>query len=152
MLLPQSLRGLSLMFVMLPVNQLSLGTLPPSALKNASGLYNLMRNLGGAIGLALINTIATARAAVHTLHLQEQVTWARSGAVLAMSDITQAMTAAKQGSAHLTALKRMAMMVQREALTLTYNDVLLLMAISFFLAAPLTLLLAKPKMAAAGAH
>ena len=47
-----------MMFVMLPVNQLALGTLPPAAVKNASGLYNLMRNLGGAVGLALINTIA----------------------------------------------------------------------------------------------
>ena len=46
----------------------------------------------------------------------------------------------------------MALMVQREALTLSYNDVLLLMSASFFLAMPLTLLLAKPKMATSGAH
>ena len=63
------------------------------------------------------------------------------------------LTAAKSGDAHLAALKQMAMMLQRQALTLTYNDVLLLMAGCFFLAVPLTLLLAKPAAgAAAEAH
>ncbi len=78
---PQALRGASMMFIMLPVNQIALGRLPPDAVKNASGLYNLMRNLGGAVGLALINTVATSRLAAHTLHLQESVTWARPGAM-----------------------------------------------------------------------
>jgi MFS transporter, DHA2 family, multidrug resistance protein len=144
LLWPQALRGASMMFIMLPVNQVALGRLPPAAVKNASGLYNLMRNLGGAVGLALINTIATSRVAMHTEHLQEQVTWSRSAAMRALGNMTHMLTAAKSGDAHLAALKQMAMMLQRQALTLTYNDVLLLMAVCFFLAVPLTLLLAKP--------
>jgi MFS transporter, DHA2 family, multidrug resistance protein len=144
LLWPQALRGASMMFIMLPVNQVALGRLPPAAVKNASGLYNLMRNLGGAVGLALINTIATSRVAIHTEHLQEQVTWSRSAAMRALGNMTHMLTAAKSGDAHLAALKQMAMMLQRQALTLTYNDVLLLMAGCFFVAVPLTLLLAKP--------
>ncbi|HSU06286.1 MAG TPA: MFS transporter, partial [Acetobacteraceae bacterium] len=149
---PQALRGASMMFIMLPVNQIALGRLPPEAVKNASGLYNLMRNLGGAVGLALINTVATSRLASHTLHLQEQVTWARAGAVGALHGMTQAMEPAKAGNAALAALKQMAMMVQQQALTLAYNDVLLLMALAFLAALPLTLLLAKPATTASGAH
>jgi MFS transporter, DHA2 family, multidrug resistance protein len=150
---PQALRGASMMFVMLPVNQLALGQLPAAAVKNASGLYNLMRNLGGAVGLAMINTIATSRLATHTLHLREQVTWSRSAAVQALDNITHVMTATKAGDAHLAALKQMGLMLQRQALTLTYNDVFLLMAACFIVALPLTLLLAKPKAgAAATAH
>ncbi|HEX3348603.1 MAG TPA: DHA2 family efflux MFS transporter permease subunit [Acetobacteraceae bacterium] len=152
LLLPQMMRGFSMMFIMLPVNQLALGTLPPHALKNASGLYNLMRNLGGAIGLALINTIANQRVRLHTLHLDEQVTWARAGAMKAMHNMTHAMTPAMGPDARLGALKRIALMVQREALTLSYNDVLMLMALTFAVAVPMTLLLAKPKVMAAGAH
>lgn len=152
MALPQMLRGFSMMFLFLPVNQLSLGTLPPAAVKNASGLYNLMRNLGGAFGLAVIGTLATSRAAQHTLHLQEQVTWSRPGVVRTLNGMTHALTAAKSGGAHMAALRELARMVRREALTLAYNDVLLLMALLFFAAVPLTLLLAKPKMAAEGAH
>jgi DHA2 family multidrug resistance protein len=63
--LPQAVRGSSLMLCFLPINTLALGTLPPEKLKNASGLYNLMRNLGGAIGLAAINTVLTQRLAHH---------------------------------------------------------------------------------------
>jgi DHA2 family multidrug resistance protein len=141
---PQALRGASMMLIMLPVNQIALGRLPPAAVKNASGLYNLMRNLGGAVGLAMINTIATSRLAIHTQHLDEMVTWSRSAATQALGNMTHMMTAAKAGDAHVAALGRIAMMVQRQALTLTYNDVLLLMAGSFFLALPFTFLLAKP--------
>ena len=150
---PQAMRGFAMMFVMLPVNQVALGRLPPAALKNASGLYNLMRNLGGAVGLALINTIATSRLAAHTLHLQEQVTWARPGATRFLDGLTAALSAAKGSSAHLAALKQVSLMVARQALTLSYNDVLMLMAGTFFLLLPLTLLLAKPALTAdAEAH
>jgi len=47
-IMPQGLRGASVLFVMLPANQLALGRLPTHCVKNASSLYNLMRNLGGA--------------------------------------------------------------------------------------------------------
>jgi DHA2 family multidrug resistance protein len=153
MLAPQMLRGASMMFMFLPVNQLSLGTMAPHQVKNAAGLYNLMRNLGGALGLALINTLATLRSAAHTLHLQEQVNWSRPAATRALDNMTHAMQAAKEGNAHLAALRRLAMMVRREALVLTYNDILICMALLFFIAVPLTLLLAKPKpMVPAGGH
>ena len=149
---PQALRGAAMMFIMLPVNQVALGRLPAAELKNASGLYNLMRNLGGAVGLAAINTVATARLAVHTQHLDEQVTWARSGAMQVIGGLTRALAAAKGAEAHLAALQRAAAMVAQQATTLAYNDVLLLMAGTFFLALPLTLLLAKPNTGAAEAH
>jgi DHA2 family multidrug resistance protein len=147
---PQALRGFSMMFIMLPTNTLALGTLPPQALKNASGLYNLMRNLGGAVGLAAINTVATARLAHHRQFLDESVTWARAGAARMVDAMTNAMTPALGEGASLAALKRIAMMVEREALTLTYNDVLLIMSAAFFLAIPLTLFLARPSAAPAG--
>ena len=52
LLIPQILRGCSMMLCMVPINNIALGTLPPDRLKNASGLFNLTRNLGGAVGLA----------------------------------------------------------------------------------------------------
>ena len=57
---------------------------------------------------------------------------------------TQMLTAAKSRDAHLAALRQIALTLQRQALTLTYNDVLLLMAGCFFFALPFTLLLARP--------
>jgi DHA2 family multidrug resistance protein len=150
---PQALRGAAMMFIMLPVNQLALGRLPAAQVKNASGLYNLMRNLGGAVGLALINTVATTRLAIHTQHLDEAVNWARPGAMNAIGQIQSLMTTGKGEAAHMAAMAHVAQMIEHQALTLTYNDVLMLMAGAFFAALPATLLLAKPAAAgAAGAH
>jgi DHA2 family multidrug resistance protein len=151
---PQALRGAAMMLLIVPVNQLALGTMPPDEVKNASGLYNLMRNLGGAFGLALINYLSTTRYAAHALHLSEQVTWSRPGAMAMLNNLTRAFTPTQEQTAQLSALKRMGMLVRREALTLTYNDVLLVMALIFLLALPMTVMLKRPAAmgAAAEAH
>jgi DHA2 family multidrug resistance protein len=62
---PQIIRGLAIMFCLLPPTRLALGHLDKSHVADASGLFNLMRNLGGAIGLALIDTVIYERAPVH---------------------------------------------------------------------------------------
>lgn len=64
MLWPQILRGVAIMLCLLPPTRLALGNLQPSQVPDASGLFNLMRNLGGAIGLALIDTVIYGRAPV----------------------------------------------------------------------------------------
>ena len=77
LLWPQIFRGVGLMLSMVPINNLALGTMPPQKIKNASGLFNLMRNLGGAVGLALINTLLDKRMDLHLERLRESVTWGR---------------------------------------------------------------------------
>ena len=61
---PQVVRGLAIMFCLLPPTRLALGHLEPHRVPDASGLFNLMRNLGGAIGLALIDTVIYTRSPV----------------------------------------------------------------------------------------
>lgn len=58
---PQIVRGVAIMFCLLPPTRLALGTLAADKIPDASGLFNLMRNLGGAIGIALIDTIIYTR-------------------------------------------------------------------------------------------
>ena len=58
---PQLIRGTAIMFCILPPTQLALGHLAKAAIDDASGLFNLMRNLGGAIGIALIDTVIYTR-------------------------------------------------------------------------------------------
>jgi len=53
------------MFCILPPTQLALGQLAKTAIADASGLFNLMRNLGGAIGIAIIDTVIYTRAPEH---------------------------------------------------------------------------------------
>jgi len=63
---PQLLRGCAIMFCILPPTQLALGRLEKKVIGDASGMFNLMRNLGGAIGIALIDTVIYTRAPEHT--------------------------------------------------------------------------------------
>ena len=59
---PQVVRGSAIMLCLLPPTRLALGPLPAARVADGSGLFNLMRNLGGAIGLALIDTVIYSRA------------------------------------------------------------------------------------------
>src|SRR5262249_41953056 len=62
---PQIVRGIAIMFCLLPPTRIALGELPEVEVADASGMFNLMRNLGGAIGIALIDTILYGRSVVH---------------------------------------------------------------------------------------
>ncbi|MGV6874258.1 DHA2 family efflux MFS transporter permease subunit [Pseudochelatococcus sp. B33] len=140
LLVPQVLRGTSLMLAMVPINNLSLGTLPVAQLKNASGLFNLTRNLGGAVGLALINTVLNNRWDLHLVRLHEHVQWANAAAVERLDSMTAAF-AALGSNAGSAALQQMAGLVRREALVMAFADVFFLLTILF-----LSLVLAAPLM------
>src|SRR6478672_3661344 len=70
---PQVLRGVAIMLCLLPPTRLALGSLTASQVPDASGLFNLMRNLGGAIGIALIDTILYGRTDGHAEFLRERL-------------------------------------------------------------------------------
>jgi DHA2 family multidrug resistance protein len=147
--LPQIFRGVGLMICMVPINNIALGTLPPDRIKNASGLYNLTRNLGGAVGLALINTILNNRLDLHLLRLRENVNWARSTAVETLNTMT--MNFQSLGSdANSAAIKTLSNMVRKEAMVMSFGDVFLLLTVLFLglvLALPF---INKPRAAPAG--
>ena len=63
--IPQILRGAGTMLCLLPTTTLALESQPLARAADASGLFNMMRNLGGAIGIALVDTIAQLRTPVH---------------------------------------------------------------------------------------
>jgi DHA2 family multidrug resistance protein len=58
---PQVLRGAAILFCILPITNVALDAQPAAQLANASGLLNLIRNLGGAIGIGLVDTIVNVR-------------------------------------------------------------------------------------------
>jgi MFS transporter, DHA2 family, multidrug resistance protein len=70
---PQILRGIAIMFCLLPPTRLALGALEEAQVPDASGLFNLMRNLGGAIGIALIDTILYGRTVGHAEALRDRL-------------------------------------------------------------------------------
>ncbi|MEA3196497.1 MAG: transporter, family, multidrug resistance protein, partial [Gammaproteobacteria bacterium] len=80
LLWPQILRGTAVLFCLLPTTSLALEGQPVARMPNASGLFNLMRNLGGAIGIALIDIVLEQRAPTHVAHLVARLQAGDTGA------------------------------------------------------------------------
>jgi len=133
LLLPQALRGIGQQFAVPPIVTMALGSLPPARLKSASGLFNLMRNLGGAIGIAVSATMLNDRLNFHYLRLNESVTQGRPDVEALWSQQTahwssvagDNLNVAQAGLANLHAL------ILREALVLTYSDTFLVLSLCF---------------------
>ena len=143
LLWPQVFRGVGMMLAIVPINSLALGSLPPERVKNASGLYNLMRNLGGAVGLAAINTLLNDRTDLHLARLHEALTFARRPAVEALDQFA-ARFQALGGDAKAMALKQLMMITHRQGVVLAFADVFLMLTVLFAALAFLTLVMAKP--------
>jgi DHA2 family multidrug resistance protein len=65
LLIPILVTGFGLSFVFVPITTAAYGTLPNEQMGNASGLFNLMRNVGGSIGISIAQTMLTRRSAAH---------------------------------------------------------------------------------------
>ncbi len=146
---PQILRGMSLMLCMVPVSNIALGMIPPEKVKNASGLFNLTRNLGGAVGLALINTVLSNREDFHYTRLAE-------GASIGNAALEQAMTRLQQAYSSLgdaaegAALSTLTGMAQKQAVVMSLADLFVLLSALFASLALLLLFVQKPRAGAGG--
>ncbi len=149
LLVPQILRGFSLMLCMVPINNLALGTMPPQKMKNASGLFNLTRNLGGAVGLALINTLLDKRIDLHLARLHEAVSWGRVTADETIAQLTAAF-ASRGSDAALAATKQVMLMARRQAEVMALGDVFLALTVIFFALVALAPMMRRPQMQGAG--
>jgi DHA2 family multidrug resistance protein len=130
---PQAVRGFALMFCYLPANLIALSSVPVDRMKNAAGLYNLTRDLGGAIGLATIGTIMNLRLNFHWNRLIENINPARPVVQQFLDTQTNRFDSLIPGDPTRAALQQLAGLVHREALVLTYNDVLLAIGALFIL-------------------
>jgi DHA2 family multidrug resistance protein len=156
--LPQFLRGFPQVFAVAPAVTLGLGSLPPARLKYASGLFNMMRNLGGAIGIAVCATILNDRTNLHFLRLAEHLN-ATNVSMQELLHKTAAKFAALNGGdpvhGQAAALKQLWSLTYREAQVQTFADAFLVIGVCLALAALLTPLLRKvatPAALPADAH
>ncbi len=134
LLLPQMLRGAGLMFCIIPITTLAMGTLPPEQVPNAAGLFNLMRNLGGAFGLAGINTLITERQALHGRVLYDWIDPTRAEVQGFLDNVAARMAAAGHGDGANAALGVLSGTIQKQAVVMTFADLFLVMGVLFTIA------------------
>ena len=149
---PQIFRGFGIMVAMLPVNNIALGTLPPERVKNASGLYNLTRNLGGAVGLAGLTTVLNDRTDLHLARLHERLTFASQPALETLNNV--AANLHDYGSdAKAMALKQLMQMTHTQGVVMAFADVFYLLTLVLITLAVLSVLVHKPApLSGGGGH
>lgn len=153
--IPQIVQGAGLAFIFVPLTTVTMDAIPLKEMGNATSLFNLMRNLGAGAGISVVTTLVARRSQFHQSRLTAQVS--SSSATLAsmlegfknllMSRGMDAATAARQ------ALEAVYLMVQQQSLLLSYIEAFFVLAIIFWLMAPLVLLMKRPTHSrSAGAH
>jgi DHA2 family multidrug resistance protein len=148
LLLPQILRGAGIMLAMVPTNTIALGSLAPERVKNASGLFNLTRNLGGAVGLAVINQVLNERTDLHISRLHDRINWGNATAVETLKMFTERMQG--MGDAALMAMKQLSQIVHRQAVVMGYGDAFFMLTVFYFGLSLFVVVLKKPSAMVAG--
>jgi DHA2 family multidrug resistance protein len=158
LLIPQAFRGFSQQFAVAPVVTLTLGAIAPERLKLASGLFNLMRNLGGAIGIAGCGTILNDRTNLHFLRMAEHLNTTNTAMMDMLGRVAANATALSGGDAvmgHAIALRQLWTLTMREAQTETYSDAFLALMLCLGIATVMVPLMKKvepPKAPVADAN
>jgi DHA2 family multidrug resistance protein len=125
---PQVLRGVAIMFCLLPPTRLALGALPEAQVPDASGLFNLMRNLGGAIGIALIDTILYGRTGGHAEALRDRLIAGDITAAQAIGLDLNLFTHRPAGVSDAAVEAYLRPMVEKAAFALSANEAWVLLA------------------------
>jgi DHA2 family multidrug resistance protein len=143
----QLVRGLAQMLAMMPLNQASMAAVSREDSGDAAGLYNMARNLGGSVGLAIIGTLIDRRQAFHTAVLRESI----SGNSLIGQERVAGGAAnwfAQTGDmaySQMRSLGQIAGQIQQQAMVITYSETFWVLGIALAACVPLALLLKKPQ-------
>jgi len=151
----QIVRGAGLVMCIVPITSAALGTLPKELVSGGSGLFNVFRNMGGAMGLSAINTQWSGRFDRHYLDLSShlsstsQVVAERLDALSAYFSHATVTTASAPDQLALGLLARQ---MAQQANIMAWNDIFFMLALAFLLSIPLIFLLARPKATQIAAH
>jgi len=152
----QLLRGLGQMLAFMPLNQISVGSVSRADTADAAGLFNMARNLGGSIGLALQGVFIDRRTEFHADTIRESVT---ANSALLQEHIARQSSFFAQGSgdtahANQQAIGELAGQIHLQALVMTYSDCFWILGVGLLVLLPIVLVLprrAMPAMAASPA-
>jgi DHA2 family multidrug resistance protein len=118
----QIMRGAAVMLCLLPTTSLALSGFDPFLVPNASGLFNLMRNLGGAIGLALIDTVLGQRTPTHVAAIVARLQAGDPAAARLVGLPTERFTGVAIGAVDEATRALVAPLVERVGIVAAFND------------------------------
>jgi len=152
---PQFFQGLGLSALFVPLTTISMDPIPRERMGNATSLFNLMRNLGGSIGIATTGTLLARKQQEYINVMGAHVTPFSETARNALEAARQGFLASGSDAATATQRAYAAVFgtVQRHATMVAFVDLFRLLGIIFLLLLPLVMLMRRPRSrAAAAAH
>ena len=146
-LLPLILRGFGLGMIFVPLTNLALADMPLAKIPAGTGLFNLFRQLGGSLGIAISATLVGHFQAEAHARLAESVSRYSEVARDRLAAMTATMIArgAPAGLAESRAIAMLDAQVTRQALMLSFEKLFLMFGLGFGLALPLLLLMRRGK-------
>jgi DHA2 family multidrug resistance protein len=140
-------RAIGLAVITVPLASLAVSSLEPKDIPQGAALNNMMRQLGGSFGLAIVNTYLTQRNAVHRSDLVANITTESPLAVKRLSDYTNFFVSKGAGllEAKGRALKLMDLNVTKQSSLMSFDDAYLLIGLVFLISLPILLLASKRK-------
>lgn len=150
----QAIRGSGLVLCIVPITQAALGTLPLNEVGTGSALFNLFRNMGGALGLAMINTQWDGCYDRHYWWLAERLSNTDANVQERLSGMAAAVSGGGvlRGDPDQMALQQMARIISGQSTIMAWNDVFWLLSVVSACSTFLILLLAKPRAEQIAAH
>ena len=149
-------RGLSMPFIMQPVSGVATASTPASEAGSASALFNVMRNLGGAVGIAMVGAVLTWRQHFHSNIITEHLSALDPATQERLTMLGQQFMSLGSGPelAELRALAGIDGVARRESFIMAFSDCFFLMGVAFLIALVLVMILrrAKPGTGSPGAH
>ena len=139
----QAIRAVGVMIAMIAAQSMTVSTIRPDLMKDASALMNLTRNIGGAVGLAVLSTILGVQQRVHFTELSNKITIDSATGQAMLANLTARMSERGLAEAEGAARKAFSFMIQREAVVLAFGDAFFWLAVGSAIAAALAIL-AKP--------
>src|SRR6267154_3199246 len=154
---PLIFRGVGLGLIFVPLTNLALADLPMSKIPNGTGLFNLMRQLGGSVGIAISATLVQRFTAIHRADLAANVTPYAEATRERIAMITQSLIGRGElpAIAQTKAIGFLNGVVTKQALMLSFDQLFLLFGTAFVLSLPLLLLMHRSRGmpgGAGGAH
>src|ERR1700730_17153384 len=153
---PNIVRALGQALVMAPLSAVATSGIEPENAGSASGLFNMMRNLGGAIGIALLQTLLTKREQYHSNVLMQSVSILEQATRTRIEQLTQYFVnhgVADRAEATHRAIVAVGITVQKQAFILAYSDTFYLLGAALIVALMAALLLKKTDhLEGGGAH
>lgn len=151
----QLVRALGQPLMILPLTSIATSNIEKEQAGSASGLFNMMRNLGGSIGIAALSTLLTRREQLHSNRVGEAISLYNPATQQRINELTQFFISrgSDASTAHDQAIKSIANTVRTEAYVMAYNDCFYFVGIALLLCAIALLFTKKPKAGgAAAAH